>query len=116
MSTPTYASGGVAPVPRPLVSRPVGHGRIGECHPASEPGDYVNPLARARVTPERIDQGVDYAGSGTLSAIADKAAIPVEAPTRASETFFLNVKIALTILNSPSRSFESTDSACNAHS
>ena len=47
---------------------------------------------------------------------AYKAAIPVEAPTRASETFFLNVKIALTILNSPSRSFESTDSACNAHS
>jgi hypothetical protein len=30
---------------------------------------YVNPLARARVTPERIDQGVDYAGSGTLEAI-----------------------------------------------
>jgi hypothetical protein len=30
---------------------------------------YVNPLARATVKPERIDQGVDYAGSGTLSAI-----------------------------------------------
>jgi hypothetical protein len=35
----------------------------------SGPGDYVNPLAGARVTPERIDQGVDYAGSGTLAAI-----------------------------------------------
>ncbi len=30
---------------------------------------YVNPLAGARVTPERIDQGVDYTGSGTLTAI-----------------------------------------------
>jgi hypothetical protein len=30
---------------------------------------YVNPLARATVKPERIDQGVDYAGSGTLTAI-----------------------------------------------
>jgi len=33
------------------------------------PGAYVNPLAHARLTPERIDQGVDYAGSGTLTAI-----------------------------------------------
>ena len=30
---------------------------------------YSNPLAGASVTPERIDQGVDYSGSGTLSAI-----------------------------------------------
>jgi hypothetical protein len=30
---------------------------------------YNNPLAGAVVTPERIDQGVDYAGSGTLAAI-----------------------------------------------
>ncbi len=30
---------------------------------------YVNPLANASVRPERIDQGVDYAGSGTLGAI-----------------------------------------------
>jgi murein DD-endopeptidase MepM/ murein hydrolase activator NlpD len=30
---------------------------------------YVNPLAGARVKPERIDMGVDYAGSGTLVAI-----------------------------------------------
>jgi hypothetical protein len=30
---------------------------------------YVNPLANAAVKPERIDQGVDYAGSGTLVAI-----------------------------------------------
>ena len=30
---------------------------------------YVNPLTSAKVTPERIDQGVDYAGSGPLLAI-----------------------------------------------
>ena len=32
--------------------------------------DYANPLAGAKVNAERIDQGVDYAGTGTLSAIA----------------------------------------------
>lgn len=32
---------------------------------------YVNPLARAKVRAERIDQGVDYAGTGELVAIAD---------------------------------------------
>jgi hypothetical protein len=37
--------------------------------PAS--GGYVNPLAGANVTPERIDQGVDYGGTGTLGAIGD---------------------------------------------
>ncbi len=30
---------------------------------------YVNPLADASVTPERIDEGVDYAGTGTLTSI-----------------------------------------------
>jgi hypothetical protein len=34
-------------------------------------GGYVNPLAGASVTPERIDQGVDYAGSGPLGAIGN---------------------------------------------
>jgi hypothetical protein len=37
--------------------------------PPVAPGRYVNPLAGASVTPERIDQGVDYSGSGTLGAI-----------------------------------------------
>jgi hypothetical protein len=36
--------------------------------PASATG-YANPLAGAKVTPERIDQGVDYAGSGSLGAL-----------------------------------------------
>jgi hypothetical protein len=40
----------------------------GATAPASATG-YVNPLANASVTPERIDQGVDYAGTGTLGAI-----------------------------------------------
>jgi hypothetical protein len=30
---------------------------------------YVNPLRHAKVTPERIDQGVDYSGTGTLTAV-----------------------------------------------
>lgn len=43
----------------------------GTCRPTVSPTGYVNPLLGARVTPERIDQGVDYAGSGTLGAIGD---------------------------------------------
>jgi hypothetical protein len=43
--------------------------------PATPPppatGHYVNPLANANLTPERIDQGVDYSGSGTLAAIGN---------------------------------------------
>jgi murein DD-endopeptidase MepM/ murein hydrolase activator NlpD len=40
-----------------------------DCPLAVVPGDYVNPLAGAIVNPERIDQGVDYAGVGKLAAI-----------------------------------------------
>jgi hypothetical protein len=43
--------------------------------PATPSGEttqgYFNPLKHANVTPERIDQGVDYAGTGYLVAIAD---------------------------------------------
>jgi hypothetical protein len=49
-----------------------GHGqrRLGsDCRPVVATIGYVNPLAAANVTGERIDQGVDYAGSGTLSAL-----------------------------------------------
>jgi hypothetical protein len=48
-TTPTHTS---APTPAPVSS-----------------GGYVNPLAHASLTPERIDQGVDYSGSGTLTAL-----------------------------------------------
>jgi hypothetical protein len=39
------------------------------CPLAATPAGYVNPLAGAVVKSERVDQGVDYAGSGTLEAI-----------------------------------------------
>jgi hypothetical protein len=64
-----------------LVSSPTGSGlgtsRSGAagaagwaaCPLAVAPRGYANPLAGAIVKPERIDQGVDYAGSGTLAAI-----------------------------------------------
>lgn len=38
----------------------------GQTAPAAR---YVNPLAHTQVTPERIDQGVDYSGTGTLTSI-----------------------------------------------
>jgi hypothetical protein len=44
-------------------------GGAGSCERVVGSGDYVNPLAAARVTRERVDQGVDYSGSGTLTAI-----------------------------------------------
>jgi murein DD-endopeptidase MepM/ murein hydrolase activator NlpD len=40
-----------------------------DCPLAVSPAGYVNPLAEAIVNPERIDQGVDYAGIGKLVAI-----------------------------------------------
>lgn len=39
------------------------------CRPSDDSHGYINPLARAAVAPRRIDQGVDYVGSGTLIAI-----------------------------------------------
>lgn len=41
----------------------------GGCQPAPPSSGYVNPLAQAVVRGERIDQGVDYAGQGSLVAI-----------------------------------------------
>ncbi len=43
--------------------------RASACPMISTSTGYVNPLAGARVKRERIDQGVDYAGRGTLTAI-----------------------------------------------
>lgn len=39
------------------------------CQAVRRSSGYVNPLAHATVKPKRIDQGVDYTGSGTLTAI-----------------------------------------------
>lgn len=44
--------------------------RPSACPMVSTSTGYLNPLAGARVKRERIDQGVDYAGSGTLTAIS----------------------------------------------
>jgi murein DD-endopeptidase MepM/ murein hydrolase activator NlpD len=41
----------------------------GSCPLAVAPAGYANPLVGATVKPERVDQGVDYAGAGTLVAI-----------------------------------------------
>lgn len=40
---------------------------------------YVNPLANASVQAERIDQGVDYAGSGTIGALGPAVVTQVQA-------------------------------------
>jgi hypothetical protein len=40
-----------------------------DCPLAIAPAGYVNPLQSAIVNPERVDQGVDYAGVGKLVAI-----------------------------------------------
>jgi hypothetical protein len=51
------------------VSGGVAVGGTRSCERVVGSAGYVNPLAGARVTRERIDQGVDYSGSGTLTAI-----------------------------------------------
>jgi hypothetical protein len=79
-SKPVTLSKPVAPKPKPVAApKPVAKPKpVATTKPAPPPttsappvaaGHYVNPLAGASVTPERIDQGVDYAGSGTLGAI-----------------------------------------------
>jgi hypothetical protein len=63
----TAPASGVHPPPRtPAVGAPAQR-----CRPADRSAGYVNPLAGAIVKPKRIDQGVDYEGSGTLAAIGD---------------------------------------------
>jgi hypothetical protein len=39
------------------------------CQPVVGVAGYVNPLRHTRLTGERIDQGVDYAGTGLLGAL-----------------------------------------------
>jgi hypothetical protein len=69
---PTTTAAHPKPVakPRPVASTPPPAGKPAPA-PTVAPGQYANPLAGASVTPERIDQGVDYAGSGPLGAISD---------------------------------------------
>ncbi len=65
---PTYANL-VPAVSRALLSGAHQPDQLPSCRPQVGLSDYFNPLAAARVTPERVDQGVDYAGSGGLGAI-----------------------------------------------
>jgi hypothetical protein len=39
------------------------------CAAAASSAGYVNPFAHAHVTPSRIDQGVDYSGTGPIDAL-----------------------------------------------
>jgi len=57
--------------PHPVATTPPASTPAPAPPPAVSPGHYANPLAGAHVSPERIDQGVDYAGSGPLGAIGD---------------------------------------------
>jgi hypothetical protein len=60
----------VAAVGRPAAPvRAAGDLPTRAAQPATTSPGYVNPLAHASVTPERIDQGVDYGGTGPLGAI-----------------------------------------------
>jgi hypothetical protein len=61
-------SGRVKGLPSPASS--TGPGSADLVHSAHSAG-YVNPLAKAHVQPERIDMGVDYAGTGQLVAIGN---------------------------------------------
>jgi hypothetical protein len=54
---------------RATYSRAAALAALRRCGPVARSSGYVNPLSRAAVRPERIDQGVDYAGTGTLTAI-----------------------------------------------
>ena len=57
---PSEAAPGTNPVPTAAATN---------CRPVPRSSGYVNPLAGDVLIGERIDQGVDYAGSGRLTAI-----------------------------------------------
>jgi hypothetical protein len=59
----------VAPVSGSVISGRGPAGAPRSCRAAVGASNYFNPLAATKVTSERIDQGVDYAGTGTLGAI-----------------------------------------------
>lgn len=61
--------------------------------PATPVQQYFNPLAKAKVTAERIDQGVDYAGTGELLAIADGDISSVSKPSSGWPGNYLEYKI-----------------------
>jgi hypothetical protein len=80
-TTPAATTGSTAGATTPPTAAATGTGstqsfasalaaaQTGTATAAAGASGYVNPLAGASVRPERIDQGVDYAGSGALGAI-----------------------------------------------
>ncbi len=64
--TPLRNPGEIAPGSNRMAALPVA-----TCRPVPKASGYVNPLAGDTLIGERIDQGVDYAGTGRLSAIGD---------------------------------------------
>jgi hypothetical protein len=68
-AAPKPATSAHKPAPKPEAHKPAPPPKARKPKPPAPRSGYVNPLAHARVTPERIDQGVDYAGTGTLTAI-----------------------------------------------
>ncbi len=69
---PAHSGGNATTAPHPVsTTHPAPKPPAPTPPAAAPPGQYANPLAGAHVTPERIDQGVDYSGSGTLGAIGN---------------------------------------------
>lgn len=65
---PSAAGAGSPSFAQTLTEAQGASGGVAASSAASASG-YVNPLANASVRAERIDQGVDYAGTGTLGAL-----------------------------------------------
>jgi hypothetical protein len=68
-STTSHTSGGAVVKPKAKATPTTPTNTSAPTAPPVSSGSYVNPLAHASLTPERIDQGVDYSGSGTLTAL-----------------------------------------------
>jgi len=68
-TTASHTSGGAVVKPKAKATPTTPTHTSAPTAPPVSSSSYVNPLAHASVTPERIDQGVDYSGSGTLTAL-----------------------------------------------
>jgi hypothetical protein len=68
--------------------------RAPRCRPVAQAGNYVNPLVQAKVKPERIDQGVDYAGKGSLIAIGAARITRVDAPASGWPGAYLEYRLS----------------------
>jgi murein DD-endopeptidase MepM/ murein hydrolase activator NlpD len=96
LSAPAAAP--AAPTPSPtLASSPPSSPPPASVSPPVSSGNYANPLrAITALTPERIDQGVDYAGFGPIYAIGDGVVLNTVASGWPGGTF-----IAYRLTNGP---------------